>query len=149
MPIQAKNFTTLLSSLISASAILSLTFSLPAKSWANSSNQNLYSEADVNSSNISPILLELKEAGQLFEQGYQQYQDAQYSEAEESLKKALDVLDAGSLRGFQYPKTRQEGFSFNIPFILNIYSYNTVPVSPSETRITEPLDNLSLFCHSP
>jgi CHAT domain-containing protein len=142
MPTQAKTLNTLLTSLISASAILSVTFSLPTKSFANSLNQNLYSEADVDRSNVSPILLELKEARQLFEQGSQQYRDAQYSEAEESLKKALDVLDAGSLRGFQYPETRQSGFSFNIPFILNIYSSKTVPVAPSETRITEPLDNL-------
>lgn len=137
-----KSLTKLLTALLSASAILSVTSSLPTKSLADSSNQNLYSETEVDRSNISPILLELREASLLFEQGTQQYQNAQYSEAEESLKKALKVLDAGSLRGFQYPKTRQEGFSFNIPFIFNIYSYNTVPVAISTTQIPEPLDNL-------
>ncbi|NEN95358.1 MAG: CHAT domain-containing protein [Moorea sp. SIO3I7] len=142
MYLAKKSLTRLLTSLISASVILSVNFYLPTKSVADYSNPNLYSEADVDRSNKSPILRNLREAMQLFEQGNRQYKNAQYSEAEKSLKMALDLLDAGSLRGFNNPKTRQEGFSFKIPFILNIESSKTIPVASNISNFLVPLDNL-------
>ncbi|NEO11922.1 MULTISPECIES: CHAT domain-containing protein [unclassified Moorena] len=111
MYLAKKSLTRLLTSLISASVILSVNFYLPTKSVADYSNPKLYSEADVDRYNKSPILRNLREAMQLFEQGNRQYKNAQYSEAEKSLKMALNLLDAGSLRGFKNPKTRHKGFS--------------------------------------
>jgi CHAT domain-containing protein len=103
-----KNNLKLLVILVTTVSVIHVTnLSFPTSASAKFPVADSSSQVDEKQTSPSlPIQSRVQEAKTLFNQGYQQYQQNRYSEAEKSLRSALETLNGGSrMRGFQAPRT--------------------------------------------
>ncbi|MFB2769219.1 CHAT domain-containing protein [Pelatocladus sp. BLCC-F211] len=137
-----KSLTVLLTLLTTTSVNLITNISLPVTASTDSAVPNSSSQVDTKQTSPSlPAQSRVEKAKKLFNQGYQQYQQNRYSEAEKSLWAALETLNGGSrMQGFQAPRTRKRGTSISIFGLKLFESFSTTSVATGYTHVSIPLD---------
>ncbi len=133
----------LLSFLCNDAAISNLRFTALTHASADPLPYNTLSQNT--ESNMPPLssLGRLEKAQQLLLTGKQQYQSGKYSDAEETLRNALDLLNSEQSHSiFQNPKTRTYGTSIDIFGIFVYKDQRTSSPSFSKIEIPKPLDEI-------